>query len=214
MTPPRASRRCAPRRRGTRRARGITLVEILMALAITGLVAAGVASLLMATASGTKDRQELRQRNVRTDVLSHRLDGAIRSSSMLLARDNKTLVFWTADTKKNGVPNLSELRRIEYDTATKRVLCYEAPATLADAANTPFDLATTDFLTATAALRGTASFPGTVWGNNVQAWSTTPDPAPRTTRLIGYRFTIHLPQGGAHPARSSVTMRGTSGSAG
>lgn len=197
-----------------RRPRGVMLVEILLALAITGLVAAGVASLLAATASGTKDRQELRQKNVRADVLAHRIDIAIRSSSTLLARDSRTLVFWTADTKKNGVPNLSELRRIEYDNGGKQIVCYEAPPTLADASNTAYDLATTNFLTTTAGLRGTASFPGAVWGKNVRAWDSSPTTATPTTRLIGYGFTIELPGGTKHDARSSVTMRGTSGSAG
>ena len=200
-----------------RHPRGVMLVEILLALAITGLVAAGVASLLMATASGTKDRQELRQRNVRVDVLAHRLDGAIRSSCMLLARDSRTLVLWTGDKNKDGAVNVAELRRIEHDNSAKQIICYEAPATLPAASNTAYDLTTTtaaNFLTATAALRGTASFPGTVWGNNVQAWSSSPDPGSRTTRLIGYGFSIHLPQGGNHAARSSVTMRGTSGGPG
>ena len=200
-----------------RRPRGVMLVEILLALAITGLIAAGVASLLMATASGTKDRQELRQRNVRVDVLAHRIDGALRSSSMLLARDSRTLVLWTGDTNKNGAVNLAELRRIEHDNGGKQIICYEAPTALPAASNTAYDLTTTtadNFLTTTAALRGTATFPGTVWGNNVQSWDSSPDPGSRTTRLIGYGFTIRLPKGGAYAARSSVTLRGTSGNAG
>lgn len=197
-----------------RRSRGVMLVEILLALAITGLVAAGVASLLFATATGTKDRQELRQGNVRVDVLAHRMDAAIRSSSMLLARDTRSLVFWTADVKKNGLPDLSELRRIDWDNTTKRVVCYQAPATLDAASNTTYDLATTDFLTTTAALRGTASFPGTLWAQNVQRWETSAAAATRLTRLIAYGFTIHLADGGKRTARSSATLRGTAGSTG
>ncbi len=201
-----------------RRHRGLMLVEILLALAISGMVAAGVASLLLATATGTQDRQETRQRNVRVDVLSHRIDAAIRSSSMLLARDTRCVVFWTADLKNNGVPNLSELRRIEWDNSKKQVVCYQAPATLADASNTAYDLATTNFLTTTAGLRNSASFPGTVWAKNVRAWETSPGvvtPATRSTiRLIGYGFTIDLPTAGQHTTRSSAALRGTSTTAG
>ncbi len=198
----------------TRRRRGIMLVEILLALAITGLIAAGVASLLFATATGTQDRQNVRQRNVRVDVLAHRIDGAIRSSSMLVARDARCVVFWTADVKPNGVPDLSELRRIQWDHVRKRVICYEAPATLADADNVAYDLATTDFLTTTDGLRGSASFPGTVWANDVRGWNTSPAAASPTARATGYGFTIHLPTGGNHTARSSAAMRGTAGSTG
>ncbi len=203
-----------------RRPRGVMLVEILLALAITGMVAAGVASLLFATATGTQDRQETRQRNVRVEVLAHRIDTAIRSSSMLLARDTRCLVFWTADRKTNGVPNLSELRRIEWDNSKKQVICYEAPATLADASNTPYDPATTDFLTTTASLRGSASFPATVWANNVRAWDTSTSPIDvtpttrKSIRLIGYGFTIDLPTAGQHATRSSAALRGTMTSAG
>lgn len=198
----------------SRRTRGLMLVEVLLALAISGLVAAGVASLLLATATGTKDRQELRQGNVRVDLLAHRMDAAIRSSSMLLARDTACLVFWTADVKKNGLPDLSELRRIEWDNKKKAVICYQAPATLDDASNTPYDLATTNFLTTTAALRGSGSFPGTIWAQDVKDWDMSPAVATPTTRLIGYSFTIHLAEGGKRTARSSAAMRGTSGSTG
>lgn len=195
------------------RRRGVMLVEILLALAITGLVAAGVASLLFATASGTKERQALRQGNVRVDVLTHRMDAAIRSSSMLLARDSSTLVFWIADVRSNGVPDLSELRRIEWDNGAKSVTCYQAPATLAAASDVTYDLTTTDFLTTTAALEGSASFPGTVWANRVHAWTTSPTTLPRLTRLVGYGFTVHMDDG-KRSTRSSAAMRGTAGSTG
>lgn len=195
---------------GARRARGIMLVEILLALVLTGLLAAGVASLMFATATGAKDQQELRRRNVRIDVLTHRIDAAIRSCGMLLARDERSMVFWVADVKRNIAPNLSELRRIEWDPATKQVLCYEAPSTLTDAADVTYDLATTDFLATTAALRGSTSFPATVWANNVSAWNASPPSTSPTTRLISYGVTIDLSTGGTHSARSSVSMRGTS----
>jgi type II secretory pathway pseudopilin PulG len=206
----------APRRlrRRTAGTRGVMLVEILLALAISGLIAAGVASLLFATASGTKDRQELRQRNVRVEVLTSRVDAAIRSSSVLLARDSKCLVLWVADVKKNAQPNLSELRRIEWDATTKQLICYRAPATLADASDTAYDLAATDFLTTTAALRGSASFPGTVWANNVSGWNSSPAAPTSATRVIGYDVTLTLSTGEAYTTRSSTALRGTASTGG
>ncbi len=98
------------------------LVEILLALAITGVIAGGVASLLFAVAGGTKDRQDLRRRNVRVDVLAARVDGAIRSSGMVLGSDDRCLVLWVSDSKRNGVPDLSEIRRIEWESTTKQLL--------------------------------------------------------------------------------------------
>jgi type II secretory pathway pseudopilin PulG len=194
--------------------RGIMLVEILLALAITAIVAAGVASLLFAVANGTKERQEVRRRNVRVDVLADRIDRTIRSSGMVLARDNHSLVLWMADTTKNGMPNLSEIRRIEYSPSGKQIVCYRAPATLAPASNTVYDLATTNFLTTTASLRGSASFAGEVWGNNVTDWTTSPKIVTPATRLIAYGVTIKLTNGDTHTARSSAALRGSPGNAG
>jgi hypothetical protein len=189
--------------------RGVMLVEILLALAITGMIAAGVASLLFATAGGTKERQDLRRRNVRVDVLAARVDSAVRSCGMVLGRDANCLVLWVSDSKLNGMPNLSELLRIEWDPATKRLLCFEAPSTLLDSDNTAYALATTDFVTTTTALRGTASFPSTVWANGVSAWTTSPSSMTQSTRLVSYEVTIDLTEGGTHTARSAVALRGT-----
>jgi len=189
--------------------RGVMLVEILLALAITGMIAAGVASLLFATAGGTKERQELRRRNVRVDVLAARVDAAVRSCGTALGRDANCLVLWVGDSKLNGMADLSELRRIEWDAATKRLLCFEAPSTLLDSDNTAYALATTDFVTTTAALRGTASFPSTVWGSGVSGWTSSPSPITQATRLVSYQITIDLTDGGTHTARSAVALRGT-----
>ena len=200
--------------RASRRRRGVMLVEILIALAITGMIAGGVASLLFAVAGGTKDRQEMRRRNVRADVLAARVDGAIRSSCMVLGRDAQSLVLWVSDSKKNSSPDLSELRRIDWDSATKSLRCYQAPSTLADASNTNYDLATTNFLTTTAALRGTASFPATVWANGISGWNAYPTAPTQQTRLVSYDVTIDLATGGTYTARSATSLRGTPGNAG
>src|SRR4051812_34952429 len=90
-----------------RASRGLMLVEVLLALAISGMVAAAVAAMLFALANGSRDRQDLRHRNVRAEVVIARVDTAIRSSSMLLGRTPNCVVLWVADSRKNGRPDLS-----------------------------------------------------------------------------------------------------------
>jgi hypothetical protein len=186
------------------------LVEVLLALAISGMVAAAVASMLFALANGSRDRQDLRHRNVRADVLAARIDTAVRSSSMLLGRDAKCIVLWVADSRKNGRPDLSELRRIEWDAASRQVRCYQAPAGLADVDNTTYQL-TDDFVAATAALAGSATFPAEVWGNSVTAWSssTVPTGATQDARMIAYSVTLTTAAGIVR-IPSSAPLRGTS----
>ena len=201
----------SPHKQGRRAVRGVMLIEVLLALAITGIIAAGVASLLFATADGTKERQEMRQRNVRVDVVTARVDGAVRSRNRILGRDNRCIVLWTNDSTPNGMPDLSELRRIEWDSTTKQLLCFEAPATLSAAANTTYPLATTDFVSVTSALRGSASFPSTVWANGVSGWASSPAAVTESTRLLSYEITIDLTSGQTHTARSAAALRGTPG---
>ena len=199
-----------PRRTIRQRCRALMLVEVVLALAISGMVAASVAAMMFALANGSRDRQDLRRRNVRSDVLTARLDTAIRSSGMLLGHDAKCLVFWVADSRRNGKPDLSELRRIEWDAATKQVRCYQAPADLVDADNTTYAL-TTDFVTATADVAGLEVFPAEVWANGVTGWSATQVPAgaAQDARMIGYTVTLGSPAG-AVKVPSSAPLRGTS----
>jgi type II secretory pathway component PulJ len=193
-----------------RASRGLMLVEVLLALAISGMVAAVVAAMLFALANGSRDRQDLRHRNVRADVVIARVDTAVRSSSMLLGRTPNCLVLWVADSRKNGRPDLSELRRIEWDAASKQLRCYQAPAGLADSDNTTYQLSD-DFVAATAALAGSATFPAEVWGTNVTGWSGSPVPTSATqdARMIAYSVTLTTAAGMVR-IPSSAPIRGTS----
>jgi len=182
-----------------------------MALAIAAMIALGVSSLLYGMANGTKDRQELRRRNAKAEVLAHRLDTAIRSSAMLLGRDGNAMVFWVSDANGNETPNLSELLRIEWDPATKEIRGYRAPSTLAPAADIAYNAATTDFLTVTAGLAGGASFPRETWGRGVQAWESGPAASSQGTRLVHYAMTLEFTDAAPATVRSAVALRGLNG---
>jgi hypothetical protein len=118
--------------------------------------------------------------------------------------------LWVADSRRNQKPDLSELRRIEWDSTSRQIRCYEAPAGLADASNTTYDLSTTDFLSVTSALKGTTNFPYTVWGNGVTAFQTAPAGATQATKLVGYGLTLDT-SGSTRAFRSTATLRGQSG---
>jgi len=145
---------------------GITLVEVLLALALTGLIAASVAAMLYTLSYGTTTRNDLRRQNTKSLVLRQRLDVAIRSAKAVLAADSNYVVLWTADLKRNQKPDLSELHRIEWNSSTQQLTSYAAPANLADADNTTYEL-TVDFAAVTKALKGTPSFPGDVYGTGI-----------------------------------------------
>ena len=99
--------------------RGLPLVEVIMALAIAAMISLGVSSLLFGMANGTKDRQELRRRNAKAEVLANRLDTAIRSSAMLLGRDMLEEITSRAYAEPVSAPafgpEFGEINRALYD---------------------------------------------------------------------------------------------------
>jgi len=144
----------------------MTLVEVLLALFLTSLVAATVATMLFSLSSGMRSQKDLRQQNTKALVLAHRLEATIHSASSILAGGDNFVVLWMGDTRHNEKPNLSELCRVEYDAAKQQVLAYAALANLADGDDVVYELSA-DFAGITAALKASEKFPSTPYGNGV-----------------------------------------------
>lgn len=178
--------------RPSRKARAFTLVEMLLALAICSLVGLTVALLLGGIGAATRESQDTRRTVVQRQVAVARLGALTRGTAMVLSKGSNHVVLWKGDMTGNGKPNLSELRRIEWDANTNEVWTYEAPSSLSAAADTAYDL-TADFSAATASLAGTASFPGQTTLQEVAAWNTTLDNAStQSAKLL--RVTVTLTQ--------------------
>lgn len=181
-------------RSGLRRAqssRGLSLVELLVALVITALIGSAVAAMLLSASSGTSVQAETRGFLLTQASIATRLGSTIRSSKMVLACGADYLVLWTTELNPDGMPNLSELRRIERDAATGQVRCYRAPDDLPAEQDTAYDLGTTDFEAVTRALRGTPNFLAELWSPDVTAWMVWLDkPQVQQARYVGYRLTV------------------------
>jgi len=185
------------------RSRGFTLVEFLLALAVTAIVAAAVASMLFAARYGTATERTMRAATVQKKVVRHRLDAALRSARMVLARGPDCLVLWTAEQRDPKAPNLSELRRIEIDATGARLMHYRAPPGLPAEEDTRYELESTDFAAVTENLKGRARFPGEPWANGVSQWTTELDRAdPYEARLVTYRLRVEA-------GRTAVTAAST-----
>jgi prepilin-type N-terminal cleavage/methylation domain-containing protein len=188
------------------RSRGFTLLEILLALAVTAMVAMVVATLLFSVANGTASRDAAQGNNSLIDVLCSRINTAVRPAGRILAQADGMLVFWMSDSDGNNKPNLSEIRRLELDAVTGHLVLYSAPATINPWDDTGYDL-TQDFASVTAALRGTVNFPGTTMMTDVQQWTPSPVGAMSVSNFLTYRVTVSGPTG-ALIARAAVAMRG------
>lgn len=186
--------------------RGFTLIEILLALAITAMVATVVAALLFSAANGTASRDAVQGNSSLVDVVCTRINSAVRPAGRILAQADGLLVFWTSDSDGNNKPNLSELRRLELDPATGNLVLYAAPTTINPWDDTSYDLAQ-DFASITAALRGTTNYPGTPILSSVQQWTPSSVGAMSTATCLTYQVKVNGPTG-TLSARAAVAMRG------
>lgn len=167
----------------------------MLAASITALVAAGIASLFFAVSYGTSSRNDMRALVPRQRTISARLDASVRSSKMVLAVGSNFIVLWMADTRSNSAPNLSELRRIEFDASSKSVTSYKVtwPAgwsqAMIDAADTQYALSD-DFGAVTAALKGNTYFLPETWSRSVSAWSVSANKSSvQSATMLSYQIT-------------------------
>jgi type II secretory pathway pseudopilin PulG len=176
-----------------RRARGFTLLELILALGGTALVAAAITAMLVSVSYGTSSTQDVRSLAVKQKTLGGRFAAAVRSSRTVLATGSDYLVLWIADTRENDAPNLSELRRIER-TGGNEIWCYSADPSLSDPNDPNGDTEYTldqDFDAITSALAGGGSFPGELWATGVTAMTIGLDEATaQSAAMVGYQFTV------------------------
>ncbi len=178
----------APR---NRRRRGLTLLELLLAMAGTGMVAVAVSSMLFTVSHGTSSKTDMRKIVVRQKTLGSRITAAIRESKMVLESDTDLLILWVNDENENDQPELAELRRIERSSVTNSVISYRSPDDIADEDNTQFDLATTDFAAETDAVKATSVMPAERWGLDVANWAISLNDAdPQAATLVSYQVTL------------------------
>ena len=93
--------------------KGFTLVELLVALVVTGIVLAAVATLAfaMGTANDVADDSSQKQAQVRYATL--RISELIRHCKLICGTPGDDLAVWRADDNGNGQININELVYIE-----------------------------------------------------------------------------------------------------
>lgn len=148
---------------------GFTLMEMLLALAVSSMIAITVVMMLAGLASATQEKTDVRRATVKRQVAIVRLGRLLRGAAMVLANGDDHIVLWKGDTRNNGRPDLSELLRVEYDPGAHEVSTYEGMVPLDPASDPTYKLAD-DFSALTASLAGTSAFPRTVTLQAVTSW--------------------------------------------
>ena len=98
--------------------RGLTLVELLLGLAISGRVAAGVAGMLGGVATGIAVGTDARTGMLATGVIQGRVVEAITPGSCVLAAEPNRCAIWLGDTRPGGFVEPSECAWLTIDVET------------------------------------------------------------------------------------------------
>lgn len=97
------------------RRRGLTLAELIMALAITAIVGAGVVAMTDAVGTALDSGRLERERTIASATASTRLSSIIAPSSCSLEISSDLTVLWRGDSRRDGNVQATELGWIRYE---------------------------------------------------------------------------------------------------
>ena len=132
----------------TRNAPGFTLVELVMAMFITSIIAAAVAgmSMVLSTANAHSEDRYMAIESARNAMRKIQLDFQKALLITAVSEDGSSLLYWVRDENENGKINLTELRLLRHESGEKQIRRYQVafpdtwPQPLRDAQDTEFTL--------------------------------------------------------------------------
>lgn len=107
-----------------RRCSGFTLLEFLLAISITVLVAAATAAMLTSVATSTEYDADVRESIVRTQALDVRLGSYITPSLWVLDAGTSSMVLWLEDSRESETVHSTEVRWIEYSPDAGEIMVH------------------------------------------------------------------------------------------
>jgi prepilin-type N-terminal cleavage/methylation domain-containing protein len=99
--------------RDVRYKRGFTLVELLLALIVTGIILAAVTTLAFAVGAANDTTDDTSQKQAQVRFATLRISELIRHCKLICGTPNGDLAIWRADNNGDGQININELVYIE-----------------------------------------------------------------------------------------------------
>src|SRR3972149_4536193 len=93
--------------------RGFTLAELLVALMVTSIVLAAVATLAFALGAAYETSDDISQKQAQVRFATLRISELIRNCKLICGASGDDLAIWRADDNDDGQINISELVYIE-----------------------------------------------------------------------------------------------------
>ena len=108
--------------------KGFTLVELLVALIVTGIVLAAVATLAFAVGAANDETDDTSQKQAQIRHATLRISELIRYCKLICGMPGDDLAVWRADDNGNGQININELVYIERGTGRDYLRLCEFPS--------------------------------------------------------------------------------------
>ena len=101
--------------------RGLTFLELILAMAVTAMVALAITGMLTSVAMGQRLRRDNRAFVIRTHALKSRLSAYVAPCRSFLMCNGTDLVLWLDDSRESDSVHASEIRWITFDATEGRL---------------------------------------------------------------------------------------------
>ena len=108
--------------------KGFTLVELLVALAVTGIVSAAVATLAFAVGMANKGSDDTSQKQAQLRLSTLRISELVRNCKLICGMVGDDLAVWRADDNGDGEINPQELVYLEMGPGRNHVQLLDFPS--------------------------------------------------------------------------------------
>ena len=95
--------------------RGLTLLEMILAIGITATIGAAIASMMAAVSNGLTSRDDGRRTAVQLATTQVRLAAYIAPSRCVLDKSDSAITIWFDDNRESNTVHASEIRWLEFD---------------------------------------------------------------------------------------------------
>lgn len=111
-------------RRTTTSRRAVTLIELLLAIAVTAMVALGVASMMTTVATVAETDREARSALLRSLAVREAVRAYAEEALCVLqvSADGRSVAVWLEDDLSPGLANVLEMRVLRFDPATSSIV--------------------------------------------------------------------------------------------
>lgn len=104
---------------GSRRSvrRGLTLIELMLALSVTVMVAGAISGMMEAVSAGVMDRSDSRSLMIRASAADSKLSAYVSPARAVWSITANSVVIWLNDNRQSGTIHATEVRWFMYDAS-------------------------------------------------------------------------------------------------